>query len=465
MFYLDSAVGVEIRGNSLVFAAVSKGFQGYLLRSYGRVENYKDLPPSDLYAWVQQFVQDNGLNRENVILGLPRDQVVIRQMELPLEVEENLDQVVRFQLEKFEPADEGQSYCDYVVLEKNVEEQKILIQTMMVPRPFLDQCLSLFSELNLYPAAIRISSVGLFHLFSVHEDRYPEKNPYLILDIDLEGVEFVLVRGRDKFFSEKVLLSQDHLTFQTVLQEIDRFFSQLDLAEERLAKIYLSGSLADQCIDDFRDRFQDCELLSKRLNLNQQSSVKSKMNGGVGAIGLAISGMSKFLPARFNLIPTEKRVMAERPSVVPTLVLAGLLIIMGLFVSTREYFQQRGLLAQVEAQIATLQTPVDQTMALKNQIDDRRAELEELQNLIRGHRKVLLVLKELTERIPDGSFLQNVNVQGDRVSITGFSDSASTLLKILLDSEYLGAVESRYITPDRTMKDREKFSFEARVKE
>jgi Tfp pilus assembly protein PilN len=67
----------------------------------------------------------------------------------------------------------------------------------------------------------------------------------------------------------------------------------------------------------------------------------------------------------------------------------------------------------------------------------------------------------LTERIPENSFLQNLNVQGNRISMTGFSSSASALLKTLLDSPYLENVESRYITPDRTMQNREKFSFEA----
>ncbi|MDA2933888.1 PilN domain-containing protein [Acidobacteria bacterium AH-259-D05] len=465
MFYLDSAVGIEIRGSSLAFAVVSKGLQGYVLRSCGRIDDYKELPPSDLYAWVQQFEETGGLDRENVILGLPRDQVVIRQIELPLDVEENLDQVVRFQLEKFEPGDEEQSYCDYVVLERNVAEKKLLIQTIMVPRPFLDEYLHLFRELNLYPAAIRVSSVGLFHLFSAHDEKYPQKDPYLVLAIDPDGVEFVLVTGPEKFFSEKILVSQDDLTFEKILQELDRFFSHLDVAWEGLARIYLSGSLAEEFMEEFRERFEDCELLSKQLNLKRQGVSNSKMAGCVGAVGLAISGTSKSLPGKINLIPREKRVIAERPSLVTTLVLAGLLVIMGLAVSTRDYFQQRRLLDQVETQIQALQTEVDRTMALRSEMEDRRAELDELRDFMEDHQKVLLVLKELTERIPDNSFLQNINIQGDRITINGFSGSASSLLKILLDSQYLESIESRYITPDRNRKDGERFSFEARIRE
>ena len=104
-------------------------------------------------------------------------------------------------------------------------------------------------------------------------------------------------------------------------------------------------------------------------------------------------------------------------------------------------------------------------MVIRQQIDQQQAQLEQLQDLMSGRQRVLLVLSELTERIPEDSFLQALNIQGERVSLTGFSDSASTLLKILLDSENLSTVESRYITPDRTKKDREKFSFEARIED
>jgi general secretion pathway protein L len=146
-------------------------------------------------------------------------------------------------------------------------------------------------------------------------------------------------------------------------------------------------------------------------------------------------------------------------------VLAGLLAIMGLAVMTREYLQQRQLLAQVDAQIELLQPEVDRTMVLRSDMEDSLAELEELQDFMEGHQTVLAVLKELTEKMPDDSFLQNVNIQGDRVTLNGFSGSASALLKTLLDSRYLESVESRYITPDRNRQDGERFSFEARVRE
>ncbi len=44
MLKLDSALGIEIRGDSLVFATVSKGLRDFTLNHCEVLENYKDLP-------------------------------------------------------------------------------------------------------------------------------------------------------------------------------------------------------------------------------------------------------------------------------------------------------------------------------------------------------------------------------------------------------------------------------------
>ena len=171
MFYLDTAVGVEIRGKHLSLAVVSKGLQGHVLKRCDQIKDYVDLQPAELHAWFEKFEEVDGLDRDNIIVGLPRNQVVIREVELPLDVEENLEQVMQFQLKKFEPGEEGQSYSDYVILERDVVKKKLRIQVMMVPREILDGHLEFFRELNLYPATITLSCIGLFHAFSVHDDQ------------------------------------------------------------------------------------------------------------------------------------------------------------------------------------------------------------------------------------------------------------------------------------------------------
>lgn len=463
MIQIDSALGIEIREDRLVLATVAKGFQGFTLKNYGVLEHHQELPVSERQSWVQEYLQGDGFNRQNVIVGLPRHQVVVRHVELPLEVEENLDQVVRFQVERFEPMEDKQSYYDYVVADRDEGREKIQLQIVMVRRDYLDEQLNLLKDLELYPSAIRISSTGLHQAFLAHQDGYPEEEPGVVVEINPRNLEFVAVIGQDRFSSATVCLEEENLSVESMADELDRFLSQADLHGEGLSHLYLGGALGSRFLPDFRERFPECELLWKKLKLKTQNG--AALDTLMEAIGLALSGMTKSSPAKLNLIPVERRVIAEKPGLLTTLFLAGLLLILGSAVAGRGCVQQQRLLGQIDGQIRLSQPEAEQAMKMREQIDQKKAQLEELQDLVKGRQRVLLVLSELTEIIPENSFLQALNIQGNRLSLTGYSDSASGLLKILLASKYLSTVESRYITPDRTNKEREKFSFEARVKE
>ena len=95
MLNLDSGVGIEINDGHLVLAAVKKGLRTYSLKNHLIVENYKELAPADLQSRMQRFLSSNGFNRENVVLGIPREEVIVRNLELPSDVEENLDNFLR----------------------------------------------------------------------------------------------------------------------------------------------------------------------------------------------------------------------------------------------------------------------------------------------------------------------------------------------------------------------------------
>ena len=464
MVFLDSALGVEVRADKLILATVRKGLQDYRLRAFTVIEEYRKLPLPELRDQLKQYLKSNGFNRENVVLGLPREEAVTRYIELPLEVEENLDQVVQLQLEKFEPSEEERSYHDYVVVQKDQDQKKIRLQLIMVPRGVLDEYLRIFRELKLYPTAVRLSSVGVYQLFSVHEEGFPEKNPYLVLKIDPDSVEMTMVTESSGLSSTKVFISPEDLSPERLVREVDTFLVQTALATDGLAKIYLTGPCGEQFLEEFRTRFEDCEPLVRKVRMKRKNSSTSNLDPLVSAIGLAISQLARSRHTRFNLIPKEKRVVGTRPNLVPTILLAGLLAIMGVLLGARELFQTRGLIEQLQGESERRRPKMDRSFALREQVQQQQAELDELRNLMKGRQKALMVLKELTEEIPEDAFLQNLNVQGERINITGYADSASTLLPVLFGSNYFKSVESRYIVPDKSM-NKEKFNFELTIRE
>jgi Tfp pilus assembly protein PilN len=464
MFNLDSALGASIDGGRLSMASVKKGIQDYALKNHLSIERFRDIPQTELYHRVQRFVKANGFNRENVILGLPREEVVIREVEFPLDVEENLEEVLRMQVDKFEPSEAETSYYDYSIIERDELGKRIIVQIAMVRKALLDDYLALFEEMDLYPAAIRVGSVGLQNLLQVHSDGFPKKEGVLLLKINHAGAEILVVTPERRLYSEYTRLPEGNVSADRLLEEVNSFVHHADIRIEGFSKLYLAGELAGDLLQAFRERVPETELLRKRLRLGDKAvGNRDSWEQIATAVGLAVSGIVRAKTDRMNLIPPEKRVVGERPSLVPTYFLCFLMILVLGGWGTLGFFQQRVLLDQIDVQIQSLEKGVNEAFELRDYVVDQRAELEELQEMMGDRQRTLSVLADLTERIPDDTFLQNLQIRGDELTMQGYSDQASTLVPILLESPYLESVKTNWITQDRKMQGKERFNFTATV--
>ena len=455
MFDLDSALGVEVRGADLRLCLVAKNWQGYTVKHTAEISRFLEMESSELHSQIQNFLRAHSFNRENVLLGIPRDQVVIHYLELPLEVEENLAQVIGFQATKFEPTEEGNSYYDYIVLERNEKEKSLQLQLIMVPRGYVDYLLELFRELGLYPAAIRLGSIGFQQLFKAHKDGFSAQ-PSIVLNLAADCLEIVVTAGNGSCFAHTVKLEVP-LTAEEILSELGLFVPRLRLPSTQFRKIYLCGEMAEELFEPILERFGEVEMLVEGINLKPRPPERF-----LTAFGLAVSGITSTPLARFNLIPPARRVVGYRASWIPSAALLVLLSIMLLAAATSEFFQQRSVLAAVEEEVAKRGPELDRALAIRQEFEGKLFELQQLEAMMCGRQRALNVLRELTERIPESAYLQSVNIQRAKASLVGFADNASSLIAVLQASDHLGGVESRYITQDRRS-GLEKFNFEAAV--
>ena len=459
-----TALGIEIHGPDLLLAAVRKGFRHFELQDHAVIADFRTLPPAQLREQIRQSLRSHATLKDRVVLGIPRDEAVVRWLELPLEVEENLDQMVQFQVERLEPTEETGSYFEYQVLEKDEAKAKLLIQITMLPQATLDRYLEILQSADLYPVAIRLSSIAYHQLMLAHADGFPDGQPSLALALNPGSIEMVLISGASKYFSQKVALADEPLTLPSILRHVDAFLSQVGPVGGELCKIYLSGARAGSLLAEFQTRFEDCELLGAHLQLAPENLRAETAEPFLPAAGLAISGLNRSGPARYNLIPEEKRLVLERSSMAPTAVLAGLLAVMAVALLGRGYFQQSDLTHQIQTELDALQPRVRQVMELRERTRRAEARLAELQELMQGRQKVLGILREMTEKTPDDAFLDHLSIRGEQVTMVGYATSASALLSNLTTTEFLDTVEPRNIAPARGMGNREKFTFDATAK-
>ncbi len=459
MLSLENATGIEVRGRDLIIVGVGQGIKSLAVTEAVVIENYAEMGPAQLSELVAREMKSKKISAENIILGLPRDQLVVRTVELPIEVEENLEQVVQFQAEKFEPIDGEPSFCDAVMVSRDEALKKIRLQIILSPTMVLEEPMSLLEQLGLYPTAVRISDQALHHLLRVHADGFPSSSPCLIIDAAPGSVAFNLVVGAGQAYSAKAHLGEKDYNLRNVLHHLHQFVSEIDLDDDELSKLYLMGEWADRIESDLKAQFEDCELLWESSELSFPSQHQEDRDRLSAAAGLALSGLES--RGAYNLLPPERRIVKRKPSWIPTAALVLVGILLGGAVIARDFVQSQQLLDRVDHEVNIRQDGVDATMELRNLIDDKNQQLEDLRTLLKGNRTVLRVLYELTEKLPDESYLESLNLTNGRLNMTGHSDKAAQLLNILLESACLENVEQKFIIPGSDGKER--FRFEAQV--
>lgn len=89
-----------------------------------------------------------------VVLCLPRDQVLAKQVTLPLAAEENFREVLGFEMDRETPFTAAQVYYDGIVLERRPKENALSLQLLLTPRKVLDDLLTRLGELGFNPRQV-----------------------------------------------------------------------------------------------------------------------------------------------------------------------------------------------------------------------------------------------------------------------------------------------------------------------
>src|SRR5438034_4378533 len=114
MIYLKNSIGIELRGEDMVVTCLSSNFSGEVFTHFKRVAGYRARERAEVRAELEQFFRTRRLGRDNIVLGLPRADALIRHLDLPREVEDNLAQVVLYQVQSLEPSEDEKFHHDYV---------------------------------------------------------------------------------------------------------------------------------------------------------------------------------------------------------------------------------------------------------------------------------------------------------------------------------------------------------------
>jgi len=93
-------------------------------------------------------------DRKTLVLRLPEGAVLLRRVSFPLGVEENLRQVIGFELDRLSPFSADQALFDYRVRGRRAAERKLDVELVVAPRVRVEPWLKTLGEEGLAPMVV-----------------------------------------------------------------------------------------------------------------------------------------------------------------------------------------------------------------------------------------------------------------------------------------------------------------------
>ncbi|HLJ17666.1 MAG TPA: PilN domain-containing protein, partial [Bryobacteraceae bacterium] len=145
----------------------------------------------------------------------------------------------------------------------------------------------------------------------------------------------------------------------------------------------------------------------------------------------ALTSACPRLSLRVNLLPEEQRAASSRAMFIPTLVLAALALLMAGVVMGYSVWTNHRYLRSLEAEIGRLEPLAKRSAELDRAIDTAQKRSVLLDDVRRRSKQDLDALNDLTRRLAPPTWLSGLDLTRTSVRMTGESDQAAGLLKVL----------------------------------
>ncbi|MBP7527565.1 MAG: PilN domain-containing protein [Syntrophorhabdaceae bacterium] len=394
--------------------------------------------PDDLAAAASRAMKELGRKGSKVILGVPREWVVIRTAQMPSTVKENMGPVVTYEIDRLTPLMAADAMYDYVVGAE--KDERVAITLMAARKERLSPCAAALTEKGLPPVRMSTPSVDMArlcgHLVGIAA--------FVFLHVDPHGYE-------GWFIEEGDLAGGFYGSCDPCGDEEDPR-KRYENVRAALAEAGASDGSRPLCIVAERGAEAGDVLPDIAYRQIGDSEITSFLGGGQKNFPFAPAAMLHEAlcrgPRTFDLARSgagEKK----RGPLVTSLVLASLLAMMLIpYVVVPLEIEKRKITA-IEEQIRSRRKDVMAVERLKKEAEALQGELDGIEEFKKKKPVSLDVLKVLTLLLPKTVWLTRTRVTEDTAEIEGYAASATGVLSILEQSDLFRKVE--FASP--TMKD------------
>jgi len=412
--FFPKSIGLSIQGNDLIISKASQKF----LKSSSESIVVKDFLLKESLD-LKLIIDAHGFQTKNILLSWPRERTIVREIELPGSNIKELKESLSCQLDSIILFSEDEVYYDIHPSNSTDYGEKVFI--FAIKKEELDDIIVKLEFSNLKPERVIISPLSYIPLVNdnkvavieKYEDRYTFN-----LYVNKTLVDSSLARNKDLLKSKILANRPDDLN--------------------------LLGCEQDEMND-----------LQSEDNMHVE-----RWGAGKQSLGAALNGISECL-SRFNVLKVKvKKKIPELAAmgVLSILVLAFIFILPGIFRYKREQSMQT-----IDARLKELQPGVMISNRLKEELDSILKINDKINGALQKYPRRVDLVAELTEAVPDDTWVRQVFFKKDSFEIEGVGLSGANVLTLLEYSPRFNGVSfTSSVVKDRDGK--EKFKIKGSIK-
>lgn len=139
----------------------------------------QDFPPQMDEA-VRGFLSKNLDSHVEPVLRLSARHALSKQIEFPAAVEENLQQVLGFEMDKHTPFKANQVYFDYQIIKRLPATKKLRVNLVVAPRGYMDEQIARLKDWGVSPASVESAAAPGLNLLP--KDKRPRRGSFITLN-------------------------------------------------------------------------------------------------------------------------------------------------------------------------------------------------------------------------------------------------------------------------------------------
>ncbi len=432
----QTSLGVDIGEHELCLACLKASSRDVQLVAHavyaiehGIHGEEKSTAISDL---IKGFLRESRISPASVFVGIPRSNAILRYLELPIAVKENLRETLGYELEKHVPFSPEDVYFDFQIISEDKSADRLQLLLVVVKKQALSTVLAVSEQLGFGISGVGITATALADYFSWQSKK------------ENETIRSFIYAGQQHI--ELGLVKDGMLRHSRDLSRNDGVIEAIPAA---LSKMRLDFVKVDEPLDTVLCGIEKGDPLLERLNNTDGLSLHQVDLSGaqipssdlIAAYGLALKGVRK-TSMDINLLPPALR---KRPSKLKFYALFGLLslVLLGALAWGGGVFFQRQLtLDQLDDEIKKMGSQLKKMEQVETEKKRIKDQINYLNTLRQGGPPVLDILKELSERIPKNAWVKRFDFSEKGIRLEGYATtSSSELIPLLEASPMFGGVK------------------------